>query len=65
MTLDEGSDLALYVPPAQRSGWILGAQNDNASVPAGYDNQVNGNCVVPGPTTGINSSWGAIKALYR
>ncbi|HYM80352.1 MAG TPA: hypothetical protein VEY91_02950 [Candidatus Limnocylindria bacterium] len=65
MTLDEGSDLALYVPPAQRSGWILGAQNDNTSVPAGYDNQVEGNCLVPGPTSATQRTWGAIKSLYR
>jgi hypothetical protein len=65
MTLDGGADL-VYVPAGQRSGWTLGgtAGPVNPSVPAGYDNQVTGECkVLVTPTT--HKTWGAIKSLYR
>lgn len=66
MTLDEGSYL-IYVPAPQRSGWILGATAGppNPSIPTGYDHQVEGNCIVPGPTPTEHRTWGAIKSLYR
>ncbi|MGH7740598.1 MAG: hypothetical protein ACRENS_01100 [Candidatus Eiseniibacteriota bacterium] len=65
MTLDGGADL-IYVPVSQRSGWTLGgtAGQVNPTIPAGYDNQVTGECkVLVTPTTHV--TWGAIKALYR
>jgi hypothetical protein len=65
MTLDEGPDL-VYVPPGERTGWTLGgtAGQVNPSIPAGYDNQVTGECkILVVPTA--HKTWGAIKALYR
>jgi hypothetical protein len=65
MTLDGGADL-IYVPVSQRSGWTLGgtAGQVNPSVPAGYDNQVTGECKVL-VTPATHKTWGEIKALYR
>ena len=66
MTLDEGPQL-IYIPPAQRAGWILGglAGRPNATVPAGYDNQISGECRIPDATPTSHKSWGSVKALYR
>jgi len=64
MTLDEGPDLIYF--PTNKSGWTLGgtAGQPNATIPAGYDNQVTGECkLLVTPTT--HRTWGAIKALYR
>ena len=65
MTLDEGPDL-IYVPSGQRAGWTLAglAGRPNDTIPAGYDNQVTGECkVLSTPVT--HKTWGAVKALYR
>lgn len=65
MTIDEGQEL-IYVPVPQRTGWTLGGTAGplNPSVPAGYDNQVTGECkILSVPTT--HTTWGSIKALYR
>ena len=66
MTLDGGADL-IYVPPAQRMGWTLGGLlgPPNATIPLGYDHQVDGECRIPGKTPAVHHTWGAIKALYR
>ena len=66
MTLDGGADL-IYVPPAQRAGWVLGGLlgPPNATIPTGYDHQVDGECRIPGKTPATHKSWGSIKALYR
>ncbi|MBI5710512.1 MAG: hypothetical protein HZC42_09445 [Candidatus Eisenbacteria bacterium] len=66
MTLDEGVDL-IYIPSGQRAGWTLGglAGRPNATVPQGYDNQISGECRIPGPTPTTHATWGALKALYR
>jgi len=66
MTLDGGPDL-IYVPPAQRAGWTLGGLLGfpNATVPLGYDHQVDGECRIPGKTPAAHKTWGAIKSLYR
>ncbi len=66
MTLDGGPDL-IYVPPSQRSGWVLGGLlgAPNPSIPAGYDHQVDGECRIPGKTPAAHHTWGALKALYR
>lgn len=65
MTLDEGSEL-IYIPAGSRSGWTLGgtAGEPNPTVPAGYVNQVTGQCQVQVTPT-EHKTWGAIKALYR
>jgi hypothetical protein len=65
-TLDEG-DYLVYVPPAQRAGWILGAQAGppNPTIPTGYDNQIQGECRIPDATPTTHQTWGAVKALYR
>ena len=65
MNLDEGPDL-IYIPTGQRSGWTLGglAGRPNNTIPAGYDNQVTGECkILSVPVT--HKTWGAVKALYR
>jgi len=66
MTLDGGPDI-IYVPPAQRPGWVLGAifGPPNPSIPTGYDHQVEGECRIPGKTPAAHKTWGAVKALYR
>ena len=66
MTIDGGDDL-IYVPPSQRAGWVLGGLlgPPNATIPTGYDHQVDGECRVPGKTPATHKSWGSIKALYR
>jgi hypothetical protein len=66
MTLDGGKDI-IYVPASQRSGWVLGGLLGvpNATIPAGYDHQVDGECRIPGKTPAAHKTWGAIKALYR
>jgi hypothetical protein len=65
MTLDEGSAL-IYIPPGQRSGWILGglAGPPNDTIAPGYSHQINGECRVP-TTPATRSTWGTIKSLYR
>jgi hypothetical protein len=64
--LDEG-DYLLYIPPAQRDGWILGGQAGppNPTIPTGYDNQIQGECRIPDATSTQHGTWGAVKALYR
>jgi hypothetical protein len=66
MTLDGGPDL-IYVPPVQRAGWVLGGLLGfpNATIPAGYDHQVDGECRIPGKTPAAHKTWGSLKALYR
>jgi hypothetical protein len=66
MTLDGGPDL-IYVPVPQRPGWVLGGLlgPPNATIPLGYDHQVDGECRIPGKTPAAHHTWGAIKALYR
>jgi len=66
MTLDGGPDL-IYVPVPQRAGWVLGGLlgPPNATIPLGYDHQVDGECRIPGKTPAAHHTWGAIKALYR
>jgi hypothetical protein len=65
MNLDEGPDL-IYVPAGQRLGWTLAglAGQPNNTVPAGYVNQVTGECkILSVPVS--HKTWGAVKALYR
>jgi hypothetical protein len=66
MTQDEGSDLG-YIPADQRHGWTLAGLLGRRTppVPDGYDHQVTGECRIEDPTTGIQKTWGALKALYR
>jgi len=66
MTLDGGPAL-IYVPVPQRAGWVLGGLlgPPNATIPLGYDHQVDGECRIPGKTPAAHHTWGAIKALYR
>ena len=66
MTLDEGPYLA-YIPVAQRAGWVLGglAGRPNGTIPTGYDDQLSGECRIPGSTNTTHGTWGAVKALYR
>jgi hypothetical protein len=66
MTLDGGPDL-IYVPAGQRAGWTLGGLlgPPNATIPQGYNHQVDGECRIPGKTPAVQHTWGAIKALYR
>ena len=66
MNLDEGSAL-VYVPAGQRNGWHLGglAGRPNATVPDGYDNQIEGECRIPDATPTTTKTWGSIQALYR
>lgn len=65
-TLDEGADLFL-ISPGRRSGWVLSGQagRPNATVPAGYTNQLSGEMQIPGVTPAAHKSWGSLKALYR
>ncbi|MBI1799011.1 MAG: hypothetical protein HYR73_04935 [Candidatus Eisenbacteria bacterium] len=65
MTVDEGPDL-IYIPASQRPGWTLAglAGRPNATVPAGYDNQITGDCKILA-TPAAHKTWGAVKALYR
>jgi len=67
MTLDGGPDVINYIPPSQRAGWTLGGLlgPPNATIPTGYDHQVDGECRIPGKTPAAHKTWGAIKALYR
>jgi len=66
MTQDEGTAL-IYIPPAQRTGWRLGGLlgRPNATVPEGYDNQLDGECRIPDTTPTAHKTWGAVKSLYR
>jgi hypothetical protein len=66
MTQDGGPDL-IYIPPSQRSGWVLGglAGRPNNTIPTGYDNQVSGECRIPDATPTTHKTWGAVKSLYR
>jgi hypothetical protein len=66
MTLDGGPDL-IYIPAGQRAGWTLSGLlgPPNATIPAGYDHQVDGECHIPGKTPTAHKTWGALKALYR
>jgi hypothetical protein len=65
-TLDEGADL-FVVSPSRRSGWVLSGQagRPNATIPAGYVNQLSGEMQIPGVTPAAHKSWGSLKALYR
>lgn len=65
-TLDEGSQLGA-VPVAQRSGWVMSgtAGRPNATIPAGYVNQLAGEVQIPAVTPAAHRSWGSIKHLYR
>jgi hypothetical protein len=65
-TLDAGSDLFL-IPVSRRSGWVMSGQAGvpNATVPAGYVNQINGQVEIPSVTPTAHKSWGSLKALYR
>jgi hypothetical protein len=65
-TLDTGSDLSL-IPLSRRSGWVMSGQAGfpNATVPAGYVNQIDGQVEIPSVTPAAHKSWGALKALYR
>lgn len=67
MTLDGGPDVLAYIPPSQRDGWTLGGLlgPPNATIPTGYDHQVEGECQIPGKTPAAHKTWGALKALYR
>lgn len=64
--LVSGSKL-FAVPPAQRAGWVLGglAGAPNATVPAGYVNQISGEIQIPGATSATQKTWGSLKSLYR
>lgn len=65
MTLDAGPDL-IYLPPGQRAGWTFSLFGQtNPGIPAGYDNQTDGSCLIPGKTPAAHRTWGALKALYR
>jgi hypothetical protein len=66
MTQDEGSDLQ-YIPAGQRGGWTLGGLlgRPGAIIPAGYVNQVVGECYIPEETPVARRTWGSIKALYN
>jgi len=66
ISFDEGSLLA-QIPEAQRAGWTLSglAGRPNPSIPNGYDHQISGQCLIPGPTPASHRTWGALKALYR
>jgi hypothetical protein len=67
MNLDEGPDL-IYIPVGQRVGWALGglAGRPNNTVPAGYENQVTGQCqILSVSTPAAHKTWGAVKALYN
>jgi hypothetical protein len=63
---DEGS-LLDQIPEAQRDGWTLSglAGRPNPSIPNGYDHQISGECIIPGPVPAAHRTWGALKALYR
>jgi hypothetical protein len=67
MTLDGGPDVISYIPPSQRAGWVLGGLlgRPNATIPLGYDHQVDGECRIPGKTPATHKTWGSLKALYR
>jgi hypothetical protein len=62
--LDEGTDL-IYIPPSERTGWVLGGIAGTQIIPAGYDHQVSGQCQVPSQTATRHVTWGAMKKLYR
>ncbi|MEO5987653.1 MAG: hypothetical protein ABIU54_02030 [Candidatus Eisenbacteria bacterium] len=65
-TLVGGSKL-YAIPSGQRGGWVLGglAGAPNATVPAGYVNQLSGEIQIPGATSATQKTWGSLKALYR
>ena len=65
-TLDEGAALWV-IAPSRRAGWVLGGQagQPNASVPAGYVNQINGEMQIPSAVPAAHKTWGQIKTLYR
>jgi hypothetical protein len=65
-TLDEGSDLNL-IPPGRRAGWVMSgtAGRPNATIPAGYVNQLAGEMQIPTVVAGEKTTWGHLKALYR
>ena len=62
-----GGSKLYVIPPAQRNGWVLGglAGAPNATVPAGYVNQISGEIQIPGATNATQKTWGSLKALYR
>ncbi|MBZ0270154.1 hypothetical protein K8I85_18530 [bacterium] len=48
-------------------GWSIGSTLSGVPgvSPLGYSGQINGTVLVDGPTSLRDSSWGAVKALYR
>jgi hypothetical protein len=66
MSFDEGT-LVDEIPAQQRNGWTISglAGRSNPSVPDGYDNQISGQCRIPGSVPATHQTWGALKALYR
>jgi len=65
MTQDEGDYFDNgYVNPV--GGWTLSGLlgRPNSSIPAGYDNQVSGECVIR-VVPAAHRTWGAIKKTYR
>jgi len=65
MTQDEGDFFDNgYVNPV--GGWTLAGLlgRPNATIPQGYDNQLEGECVIR-PVPAAHKTWGAIKKTYR
>ena len=61
-----GGTLLGYIPVDQRTGWTFaGVTTNTASIPEGYDHQVDGQTFLNKPTPATASSWGAIKRKYR
>jgi len=60
-----GSKLA-DVPENQRDGWTFsGTTGNSATIPTGYDHQVDGQTFLHPPTTARPGTWGGIKVRYR
>ena len=54
------------IPVDQRTGWTFaGTTTNTASIPEGYDHQVDGQTFLNKPTPATAASWGAIKRKYR
>ena len=67
VTIDGGADLAA-VPPSARAIWTLSGNllgPPKATIPAGYDHQVDGDVSTPKSTPVVSKTWGALKAPYR
>jgi hypothetical protein len=58
-----------HLRAGRRSGragrWAVLLGVPNATIPLGYDHQVDGECRIPGKTPAAHKTWGAIKSLYR